>query len=110
VLHARSDAGDDQSNAEARKSAWKGHHQISRSRHESRQRQRHAWTEPGDQPVARNLQATHGAIIEGPNHRETGVRESELRLPDRQQSIKLIRVAVVQQMSEASTRQIAPLW
>ena len=78
MLHARSDSGQDQAGAQARKSAWKGHHQISRCRDESRQRQRHPWTEPGNQPVARNLQAAHGAIIERPNRRETGIRKAEL--------------------------------
>jgi hypothetical protein len=75
MLHARSDPGEDQASAQAEKSGWKGHHQISRCRDEGRQRQRCARAEPGDQPVARDLQAAHRAVV------------AELRLPDRQQRI-----------------------
>jgi hypothetical protein len=109
MLHARSDAGEDQSGAQARKSARESHHQISRCRNEGRQRQRRARTEPGDQPVARDLQAAHRAIVEGPNYCETGIRQAELRLPDRQQRIEQIRITVVQQMGEARSGETTSL-
>jgi hypothetical protein len=86
MLHARSDASEDQANAEARKSARKGHHQTSRCRDESRQCQRQAWTEPGNQPVARNLQPAHGAIVEGPDHRQT--RHKRGRTPTARQAVE----------------------
>ena len=74
MLHARSDPREDQADAEARKSKWKGHDQISGCGDEGCQRQSDTGAELGGEPVGGNLQAAHGAGVKRPDHRQAGVR------------------------------------
>ena len=78
MLNARADAGEHQASAQPRKSKRQRHDQIARCRDQGCQRQCGTWAQPGDQPAARDLQAAHRAVVERPNHRETGIRQPEV--------------------------------
>ena len=109
MLHARSDAREDQADAETRKSEGKGDDQISGGGDKGRQRQGDAGAELGREPVGGNLQAAHGPAVERPHQRQAGVGQTELRLPDRQKRIELVGVTVMEEMGEARACEVAPL-
>ena len=58
----------------------------------------------GGEPVGGNLQAAHGPAIKRPDQRQTSVGQTELRLPDWQKRVKLVGVAVMEEMGEARAR------
>ncbi len=109
MLNARSNTGDDEADAQTRKTERQRHdHKARRSEHH-RQDQRCTRRRTPKGTVRRNLEASHRAVIESANDGERGVGKTELRLPQGQESIKSVCVAVMKRVGETRTDKAAPL-
>ena len=107
MLDARSDAGHDEADAKTRKAERQRHDQQARRRSDGGQDQRRARRQAAKRSVGRNLHASHRPEIQCAHDGERRIRKAELRLPDRQEGIETVGIAVMKRMGEARGQQAA---
>lgn len=109
MLHARSDAGEQQTCTERGETARQAQHQVARGYDQRRSDQRAPAAKSTCQAVSGHLEAAHGALVETAQHRQSCVVQAELSLPDWKQHVDQLRGAVMHQMGNARLQQSAPL-
>ncbi len=98
MLRARAAAGDGQRHAQAQQAARHAGKGITERGQQGAEHQRGARAEHGGDAPRRQLQGRHGAGIDAAQDRQRAVVEAKIRLPDRQQGVDHVGVAVVQRM------------
>ncbi len=108
VLRAAAGAAEQEADSEPDEAARGAGDRVAGRTEQRAENQHRAGAEHPGEPARRHLQGRQGAIVEGPQEGQGDVVEAELRLPDRQQHVDQVRVAVVQGVVEARCRQRPP--
>jgi hypothetical protein len=109
MLHARAAAGEQQCHDQRAKTVAEAGGEKSRCRDRGARGKRDLAAEPLGDEAGRQLQPRHRADIERAQQADLGVAEPELRLPDRQQHIEQVGVAIVQRVHARRSDQRAAL-
>ena len=107
MLHARPRTGERESDAQPRQACRHPGADISGRRDERADRKHRASTEALRQAPGRKLQAGHRPCVQAAQEREHGIADGKLPLPQRQEHVRHVRVAVVQRMRGAGRDQRA---
>ena len=84
-----------------------GRDEVADSGEDGRQRQGGAGTKLGGEPVGGHLQAAHRGGVQRADERQPGVGQPELHLPDGQQRVERVGVAVVQPEASLAFDQVS---
>ena len=109
MLRAGAEAADDQCHHQHGEAGTGAGQQIADAGERGAERQDGRRAEPLGQQRGRDLEARHGAGKQAAQQAELRIAESELGLPDRQQHINEIGVAVVQCVRAAGDCRSTPL-
>jgi len=108
MLRARSRARDRQRHAQADQAAGEPGERVAPGRQRGAEGENDAPAHPLRQPAGGQLECGHGAGIEAAEDGQHREAQAEFGLPDRQQDVDQVGVAVVQGMRRAGDRQRPP--
>lgn len=108
MLRARTGARNRQCRAQAEQAAGASRKRVTAPRQRGAQREHDAAVDAFSQPARGKLQDGHRARVTRAKDRERGISQTEFGLPDRQQHIDQIAVAVVQRMRRSRKDERAP--